>query len=199
MSKVAYLYQKFDSTITFPNSTIRDRFAQIMMAELAKADDDEQLKAIEILLFNSTPLTDINLAKKLIERWVALSAAKLVKELKEIDEKQYHHFIKITRLITRIIKETPNLYHRDMCEGLAVAIEAQSKVCAFIKQQFERTCFFIRKRRTNLLRRICYIMFLKDWLKKDLTLETVKFLSYELTRESLDTFHCCFGKKRIFR
>lgn len=180
ITKLSLLYKIFDRLVTWPDNQIRDRFSAVILQELPGTDVDKQLTAINTLLFD-TPLTDMHLANELIKRWGAIQYIKLGK-----DDHSYRYYLTVSRLTQCVIEKIPSLYHTQILECLATAIDAQDTICEFMDQQLNPAADDAASRHLN--QEDGLIKAANAMAKANIAMSFVEFLTYELSSDSLERF-----------
>lgn len=183
------VYKRFDRLISWPNNQIRNLFSKVLLQELAKANPEQQVQAAEILLFDFFPLTDVAIINPLINYWVSFQFNQNGK-----DDKSYSYYLTCSRLCQKIIEKVPGIYNKQMLENFLTQIEAQDQLAEFVERMLNSSSQSSIHNIINtehLLTKIANKLAIEK-----LSMQFVKFLSYELTSASLNQFISCLNNKQ---
>lgn len=189
--ELAYMYQGCDRAVTWRNNDDRERFSGIMLAHLEEATPTDQLEALETLLFGLTPLSDIPLTQKLIAHWSKLKAEAL-----GVDDKSDAYYQKTSTQCKELIAKCPSLYAADLMESLSRNIQAQKNLCAFIDNALnppakDENIWDTSDKKSALIK------LTQKLANKGLANPAVEFLTFELTRDSLEHFLKALGHQNF--
>jgi hypothetical protein len=177
--ELADMYSLLDRNVTWENDEDRNQFCRILIQALEKAEEAEQLKAIEVLLFGKVPLSDMSLTKELIKRWGRLKAKEL-----GVDDNTYNYYLKAAKICQNAIKSCPGLYSNELMETLLRTIQAQSRLTGFVDKTLNPNI----KEEFGVDKTSVLIGITKKLAEKNLSLDAVEFLTYELNKETLERF-----------
>lgn len=180
---LAKLFVTFDHSLLWPDEIVRDNFSKILLKAL-KAENDKKIKekALAVILYKDNPISDTALILEAIEMMATLLAEKIGE-----DDNSFVFYRKAAISVAIIFKHTPRLYTKDLLESWMTKIYGQAQLLEYINKSFNEDVSLIgsllEEKSQSYLVKIA-----RTLAKQNAADPTVKFVTYEISRQSVFTF-----------